>query len=411
MGYHYKNQDKSIDFHGKTLDKEAFDAATEEVNRNNPLNDLSGQCNKSDLTYSSVWQEAYYRHLLEKKKRIDTRNRWDKLKLKVEVRWWPEPKEMRFTDAVAQVEGCLEVMEAAITSHHKVNAQTWDFVVFWSEFFGQVDLDSISRWTRIARKYIDLCKMIYHRPYSDDKMIRLGVKQLQSAAKVINHCDKEIVKYREGVVKGAEQSIQVIEITISILSTVAGGGVVGIAGKAIGKYRLAAELVNKRGVLGKVVKIGKEAATLAVEAGTKTTLESGAKITSLYVSGEKIDWDKVLTNIKDSFVKDIISGGLSKIFLTSVLKPKIDIRFPNANAFLKANGLDPLMKPRPTLEYVSELISSMSVETFYQSFVVRARQKTQGKKLTLKEMLDEIAIEFLKFNFGDALKKIVLKGK
>ncbi len=406
MGKFYKQQDQKIDVHGKTLDREAFDAATEEVNRKRLGYFPSGQVCTSDLTYRKEWQDAYQRHLLDKKKRAETRDNWDKKMVKVEVNWWHRAETFRFIDALGQVESCLEVMEAAIRHHEKVNAETCSWVVFFSEAFGGVDIENLRRWARLGRKWIELARQIYHRPHADTRLMDMGVSCLKKAASTISTCDREIVKYREGVIGGAQTSIQIIEITISVLSTVASGGAAGLAGNAVGKLAIAKTLVQTRPLLAKAVKTS---ATVAFEAGTKATLETGAKITALYASGEKIKWDEIKQSMMDGFVKDIISGGLSKIFLTGVLKPKLDARFPTTNAFLKANGMEPVLKPRPVIEYLTELISTMKVEVFYQQFVKKARERAKGKKLSLKEMLDEIAIEFLKFNFGDALKKIVVK--
>ena len=406
-------QRKDINLIGKKLNPEAVELANRELLKNNPqLYDYSTHNIRklnlgwSDYLYRKEWMNAYIKYSkLKIKKPVEgliSDQKWNKVEVSIKISWWSSPKKFSFQRAVSEVEKCYECLDVAIDTHKKINADQW-IVSYFSELFGEVSLSNIISWSKIGKGNLKICRMAYNKTITEDYHIRIGTKNLKDAVHTLNKIDKMLVQYRSGVEKGAERSIMGIEIIISVLSSLVGAGAVGLAGKALSNYKkfqLAAEFVKNRRVLKVLVEAGK----LGIEAALSESINSGAELISLYRSNRKIDWAKITSKAETGFIKSFISGGLEKIFLLKIFKPKFLNKIPTKSAFLQKYGIDLSKEAISVFDYFVKTINSMSVETIYLLMFKKVNNKNKGKKMTLKMYLDNMAIELLKFNLGAVAK-------
>ena len=150
----------------------------------------------------------------------------------------------------------------------------------------------------------------------------------------------------------------------------------------------------------------------AIESGTKITLETGAKITTLVNSSEKVKWGEILKDqVLGSFIKDIISGGLSKIFVGRFLDKKVSLKWPSTSALCKEMGIESPVHNKKVTEYFIELINNMGAETLYQTVIKKLLVKSTGKPMTFSEFLDNLSTELIKFVITYPLAKSAKKSR
>jgi len=410
---------KAINLRGNRLDPKAVKLANQELLKNNPQ--LFDYTNKkmrkltlewSDTLYRREWMDAYLKYAkIEAKRPVSSSVpdgmlvsdfAWSKVEVSIKIRWWSTPKKFNFIRAVSEVEKCYECLDVGIETHKKINSDQW-FVSYFSELFGEVDLSSIITWSKIGKGSLKICKKAYSYTITKDHHIEVGKKCLKDAVATLNKVDKMLVQYRTGVEKGAERSIMGIEIIITVLSTLAGAGAVGLAGKALSNYKkfqLAAEFVKNKPILNVLVQGSK----VAIEAALTESISTSAGLLSLYRSNRKIDWSKITSKALTGFTKNFITGGLDKIFLAQIFKPKFLSKIPTKSAFLQKYGIDLSKEAISTYDYFIKTINTVSVESVYQVMFKKVNAKNKGKKMTLKQYLDHMAIELLKFNMGSVAK-------
>lgn len=410
---------KDIDLRGKKLDMEAVKLANEELKKSNPhLYDYTTRgvrkltYDQRGYLYRKEWMNAYLKYSKIKTKEpievLMADIKWSQVKVTIKARWWPSPVVFTFGEALDEINKCYAILDDAIEAHKRINSSwTTGFgvVSYLSELFGKVDLSEIIALSKIGKGYLEICEKAYNKILiTEDHHIKAGRRAMVEAVKNLNEIDQKLAEYRFGVEEGGEKCKWAIEITIDVLATLSSVGAVGLAGKALGninKIKLAVEFVNKHRMLKVLVEAGK----IGAEAGIKNTLTSSAELVSLYRSGVKVDWNKIISKGMSSFLKDFIKGGLDKIFYFKFLKPKFDKLIPSRLILYQKFGIT-LSKDlkKSAWEYLMGCISNMGAEAFFTLLFKDVSEKTKHEKASGWHHLEHLAEEFLKFNLETVLK-------
>jgi hypothetical protein len=409
---------KDIDLRGKKLDMEAVKLANEELKKSNQhLYDYTTRgvrkltYDHRGYLYRKEWMNAYLKYSKIKTKEpievLMADIKWSQVKVTIKARWWPSPVVFTFGEALDEIKKCYEILDNAIEAHKRINSSWktgYGIVSYLSELFGNVDLSEIITWSECGKGFIRLSEKAYNYHITEDRHIKAGCRAIHDAVKILNQIDQKLAEYRYGVEEGGEKCKWAIEITIDVLATLSSVGAVKLAGTAlsnINKIKLAAEFVNKH----RMLKVLAEAGKVGVEAGIKNTLTSSAELVSLYRSGVKVDWNKIISKGMSSFLKDFIKGGLDKIFYFKFLKPKFDKLIPSRLILYQKFGISLSKKLKESAwEYLMGCISNMGAEAFFTLLFKDVSKKTKHEKASGWHHLEHLAEEFLKFNLETVLK-------
>lgn len=264
---------------------------------------------------------------------------------------WPLP----FDKACDFLERIIVAEQDEYVRHCRdVRDEHW-IASFWSEVLGRAELPSHAEFRR------PLAKIGKARAEMRAGRTGAAVSKLKEAACDYSKVRRRWVAYRDGIVTGAERSITIMDITIEVLSSTAGGAVKG-------------------------GKVAKAAASGVLKLYEEFARENGKASQGLQGAPSLL---RIATNTVESVATNLIKGALTDRFL-KVLAPRLSAVWSIDPALAKE-----MAKPgfgSRAQKFLTGFVAAMGVGTVTDGIKAAAR-KAKGRSLSNLEFLELVADE------------------